>query len=125
MNINDVQCDPNQPAQPCNLIIAFFVDILQYPQILSAGNGYIFIHLKEKAKGSKFFFRKHAYIILTPLNPTFIVKLGFTGVYIIFLFCSKTWIVGTRYNSLIEGVLTSTYNLCFKQKYEKYQIFFT
>ena len=30
--------------------------------------------------------RKHAYIILTPLNPTFyIVKLGFIGVYIIFL----------------------------------------
>ena len=30
--------------------------------------------------------RKHAYIILTPLKPHFyIVKLGFTGVYIIFL----------------------------------------
>ena len=30
--------------------------------------------------------RKHAYIILTPLNPHFyIVKLGFAGVYIIFL----------------------------------------
>ena len=30
--------------------------------------------------------RKHAYIILTPLNPLFyIVKLGFTGVYIIFI----------------------------------------
>ena len=35
--------------------------------------------------------RKHAYIILTPLNPTFIiiVKLGFTGVYIIFLILLK------------------------------------
>ena len=34
--------------------------------------------------------RKHAYIILTPLNPTFyIVKLGFTGVYIIFLISSQ------------------------------------
>ena len=33
--------------------------------------------------------RKHAYIILTPLNPTFFrVKLGFTGIYIIFsYFC--------------------------------------
>ena len=28
---------------------------------------------------------KHTYIILTPLNPTFIVKLWFTEVYIIFL----------------------------------------
>ena len=34
--------------------------------------------------------RKHAYIILTPLNPTFlIVKLGFTRVYIIFLISAE------------------------------------
>ena len=34
---------------------------------------------------------KHAYIILTPLNPHFyIVKLGFTGVDIIFLILLKT-----------------------------------
>ena len=32
--------------------------------------------------------RKHAYIILTPLNP-YIVKLGFTGVYIIFLISAQ------------------------------------
>ena len=42
-----------------------------------------------------------------PLKPHFyIVKLGFTGVYIIF-----------------EAVLTSTHNLCFKQTYVKYQNF--
>ena len=35
--------------------------------------------------------RKHAYIMLTPLNSTFfIVKLGFTGVYIIFLILLKS-----------------------------------
>ena len=34
--------------------------------------------------------RKHAYIILTPLKPHFyIVKLGFTGVYINFLISAK------------------------------------
>ena len=34
--------------------------------------------------------RKHTCIVLTPLNPTFfIVKLGFTGVYIIFLISAK------------------------------------
>ena len=34
--------------------------------------------------------RKHAYIILTPLNPTFKkFKLGFTGVYIIFLISAQ------------------------------------
>ena len=34
--------------------------------------------------------RKHAYIILTPLKPHFyVVKLGFTGVYIIFLISAQ------------------------------------
>ena len=31
--------------------------------------------------------------------------------------------MGTRKNRLIEAVLTSTHNLCFAQKYEKYQTF--
>ena len=29
--------------------------------------------------------------------------------------------MGTRLNRLSEAVLTSTHNLCFEQKYEKYQ----
>ena len=34
--------------------------------------------------------RKHAYIILTSLNPLiYIVKLGFTGIYIIFLISAQ------------------------------------
>ena len=50
-----------------------------------------------------------------PLKPHFyIVKLGFTGVYIIF-------IISAQKHS--EAVLTSTHNLCFEQKYEKYQKF--
>ena len=63
---------------------------------------------------------------LTPLKPQFyIVKLGFTGVYIIFLFfLLKNIDCGTRLNRLVEAVLTSTHNLCFEQKYEKYQIFY-
>ena len=44
-----------------------------------------------------------------PLKPHFyIVKLGFTGVYIIFL---------------ISAQKRSTHNLCFEQKYENYQFF--
>ena len=40
---------------------------------------------------------KHTYIILTPIKPHFyIVKLGFTGVYIISLISVKKHIVGTR-----------------------------
>ena len=31
--------------------------------------------------------------------------------------------MGTRLNRLDEAVLTSTHNLCFEQKYEKYQNF--
>ena len=31
--------------------------------------------------------------------------------------------MGTCWNCLIKTVLTSTHNLCFEQKYEKYQIF--
>ena len=35
--------------------------------------------------------QKHAYVILTPLKPHFyIVKLGFTGIYIIFLISART-----------------------------------
>ena len=69
--------------------------------------------------------QKHAYIIVDPLKPHFyIVKLGFTGVYIIFLISAQKQIVGTRYNRLVEAVLTSTHNLGFEQKYEKYQNFY-
>ena len=32
--------------------------------------------------------------------------------------------MGTRQNRLAEAVLTSTHNLCFEQKYEKYQNFY-
>ena len=47
-----------------------------------------------------------------PLKPHFyIVKLGFTGVYFIFLLLLKN----------IEAVLTNTHNLYFEQKYEKNQ----
>ena len=48
-----------------------------------------------------------------PLKSHFyIVKLGFTRVYIIFLIL------------LAEAVRTSTHNLCFEQKYEKCQNFY-
>ena len=50
------------------------------------------------------------------LKPHFyIVKLGFTGVYNIFLISAL--------NIDCEAVLTSTNNLCFEQKYDKYQSF--
>ena len=58
-----------------------------------------------------------------PLKPHFyIVKLGFTGVYIISLISAqkhRLWVLVR----IVEAVLTSTHNLCFEQKYEKYQKF--
>ena len=51
-----------------------------------------------------------------PLTLNFyIVKLGFTGVYIILLISAEKF--------LVEAVLTSTHNLSFEQKSEKYQKF--
>ena len=59
-----------------------------------------------------------------PLKPHFYtVKRGFTGVYIIFLISAqkhRLWVL-VRTASVL---LTSTYNLRFEQKYEKYQTFY-
>ena len=58
------------------------------------------------------------------LTPQFhIIKLGLTGVYIFSYFCSKTLIVGTHYNRLIEAVLMCTHNLCFRAKIKKYHFY--
>ena len=54
---------------------------------------------------------------IDPLKPHFyIVKLGFTGVYIIFLISAQN--IDCGYS--LEPPLT--HNLCFEQNYEKYQI---
>ena len=65
--------------------------------------------------------------IFDPLKPHFcIVKLGFTGVYIIFLISAqkhrlsvKMVLTSTHNLCFVEAVLTSTHNLCFEQKHEK------
>ena len=56
--------------------------------------------------------RKTCLYNFDPFKPHFyVVKLGFTGVYIIFLISAQ------------KAVLMSTHNLCFEQKYEEYQNF--
>ena len=58
-----------------------------------------------------------------PLKPHFyIVKLGFPGELFLGLL-ENIDCFGTRQNRLGEAVLTSTHNLCFEQKYEKYLSF--
>ena len=55
-----------------------------------------------------------------PLTSHFyIVKLGFTGVNVIFLIFSQNIDCGIRLNRLAEAVLTRTHNLRFEQKYEQ------
>ena len=59
------------------------------------------------------FLHENTLISFEPLKPHFyIVKLGFTGVYIIFLIVRKSIDCGTRWNRLAEAVLTSTHRLC-------------
>ena len=68
---------------------------LSFFSILYSCNIRILLFVLVSATGS--FVDMH--IMLTPpyIPLQYIVKLGFTGVYIISYFCSKTSIVGTRY----------------------------
>ena len=59
-----------------------------------------------------------------PLKPHFyIVKLGFTGVCIIFLFLLKNIDCGYSLEPPRRGGSNEYHSLCFEQKYEKYQNF--
>ena len=56
-----------------------------------------------------------------PLKPHFyIVKLGFIGVYTIFLFLLKNIICGYSLEPPRRGGSNEYHNLCFEQKYDKY-----
>ena len=58
-----------------------------------------------------------------PIKPNFyLVKLGFTGVYIIFIFARKhrLWLL---VRTALPSGWNGTHNLSFEQKYEKYQSF--
>ena len=59
-----------------------------------------------------------------PLKPHFyIVKLGFTGVYIFFFLLLKNIDCGYSLEPPQRGSSNVYHNLCFEQKYEKYQNF--
>ena len=64
--------------------------------------------------------RKHAYIILTPF---YIVKLGFTGIYNIFLISAQNIECGYLLEPPRRGGPNEYPNLWFEQKQEKYQNF--
>ena len=57
-----------------------------------------------------------------PLKPHFyIVKLGSAGVYIIFVISAKNIDCGYSLEPPRRGGSNEYHNLCFEQKYEKYQ----
>ena len=83
-------------------------------------------------KNIRIFYLKIFYVLVVKfsiyLNRRVFVMYSKTGVYkgiyYFSYFCSKTYIVDTSYNRLVEAVLMSTRNLCFEKKYEKYRIFY-
>ena len=80
----------------------------------------IYLNRRVFVMSGLFNIRKTYLYNFDPLKPHFYkVKLRFTGVYIVFLFSvqkHRLWI-------LVRIALPSTHNLCFEQKYEKYQNF--
>ena len=82
---------------------------------------------KTKKKTEKYIVNRSYFITKTclynfdPLKPHFYtLKPGFTELYIIFFISAqkhRLWVLIRT----AEAVLTSTHNLCFEQKYEKYQ----
>ena len=68
--------------------------------VLSVANAFFLSQPTLAAPMKEYLSRKHAYIILTPLKPYFyIVKLGFTEVYIIFLISAKKHRLWVRFKS--------------------------
>ena len=79
------------------------------------------MHKKFQRKNlvSSLTLQKHAHAIYSDFhgrkNDNFQLIFFFT----IFIFLLKTYIMGTRKNRLIEVVLTSTHNICFRAKIKK------
>ena len=73
---------------------------------------------KKKKKKKK---KKNTYIILTTLHP---LKLGFTGVYIIFLISAQKIDCGNSLEPPRRGGSNEYHNLSFEQKYENISFFF-
>ena len=78
----------------------------------------------EKCRGKKksIFTKTRLYNFYHLKSHLYIVKLGFTGIYIIFLIWLKNIDRWLSLEPPRRAALTSTHNLCFKQKYENCQI---
>ena len=109
----------------CRSYLFFFQVINKYYLILTTNNKSL-DHIVEMGSWSGPSLSARARHItktynVDPLKPHFyIVKLGFTGVNIIFLVSAQNH----RLLVFVRTASPSTHNLCFKQKYEKYQNFY-
>ena len=82
--------------------------------ILSDSKGY---YLSEQANKSDLIIRKTFPCKEYPAKPHFyIVKLGYAGVYLCFLFLLQNIDCGYSLEPPRRAVVTCTYNLCFEQK---------
>ena len=76
---------PDQSSKMHNLVMTFAIHILQCTMILYAGSEYL-----DRTKQQIRYITKTYLYNVDPLKPHFyIVKLGFTGVYIIFLISAQ------------------------------------
>ena len=104
--------DSDQPAHSHSLIRIFT------GRILDSQGCHIYLYGQGRLITKTYLYN------FDPLKPHFYkVKLGFTGVYIIFLISAQNIYCGYSLEPPPRAVLTSTNNLCFEQKYEKYQSF--
>ena len=70
------------------------------------------------------FHQENTPIYFDPFKPhIYIVKLGFTEVYIIFLISARIHRLWCSLEPPHRGGSNEYHNLCFEQKYEKYQSF--
>ena len=75
-------------------------------------------------QGLRVYIKKTYLYNFDPLKPHFyIVKPGFTGVYIIFLISAQNIDYGYSLEPPHRGRSNEYHNLCFEQKFEKYQNF--
>ena len=88
---------------------------------------HIFIYLSIYLFIIKYYLNYHENMPIyfcPPLKPySYIIKLAFTEVYIIFLLSSQIKGFGYALDPPRRGGSNSSHNLCFEQKYEEYQNF--
>ena len=111
-----------------NTMLSLALLILFQRLLIFPVNSYVFVKINYLVRSLCFILGSGILLSITktclynfdPLKSHFyIVKLGFTGVYIIFLISSKNIDCGHSLEPPRRGGSNEYHNLCFEQKYEK------